>query len=596
MRIASIHIENFLGAHSVDVRADAPVTLFAGLNGAGKSSIRDAIAIALTGDLGRVILKKEAGQLVRAGSDAAVCEIIDADGDEYRVTITAAGKITDGRKGRDADPVLPYVLDAQRFARLDDTGRRAFLFGLMGVKAGPVEIAERLQAKGCEAGKIERVRPLLRSGFDAASKEAKAKATEEKTLWRAISGETYGSEKAKTWRAHVPPYDAGAAKEIATELQHCDVAIGQWQQQVGKLQAEEQRRAGLRAKLPALREHASKIARISAKLTGDEQSLAEWEADLAKTAAAAGVGPRVGLVHDLAKAVAFLLEFVDLDPPGEEEAAARSAIAAYEREHGKLGATTGDERARARLPSVQSSRDTTASAIANDRRDLEAAKRALAEAESIEAELAEVFDAAGLADARDQTEKLKSQRDELVKKADAMKSIKAQIDAADKRTADAAAHAAAVAAWDAIGDALSPDGIPAEILAEALGPINDRLSQTAADTGWAAVLIAPDMAITAAGREYRLLSESERWRADAMLAEAIAHLSGARLLVLDRVDVLDLQGRQDLLSWLHTLADLGEIDSAVLFATLRAAPTGLPATIDAHWIENGIVGQLKEAA
>lgn len=174
--------------------------------------------------------------------------------------------------------------------------------------------------------------------------------------------------------------------------------------------------------------------------------------------------------------------------------------------------------------------------------------------------------------------------------------MKAQIDTAQKKTADAAAHAADVAAWDGIGDALAPDGIPGEILAEALGPINERLAQSAADAAWPQAAIAPDMSITGAGREYRLLSESERWRVDAMLAEAVAHLSGARLLVLDRFDVLDPIGRSQLLGWLDVLADTGEIDTALVFGTLKALPTGLPSTIAAHWVENGVVGQLKEVA
>ena len=301
MKIKSLFVSNFLGTSSVHVDTEAPVQLFAGRNGAGKSSLRDAVALALTADLGRVSLKKEAGQLVRAGAEAAVCEVETADGDAFHVTITATGKIADSRKGHDSDPMLAYVLDAQRFARLDATDRRAFLYGLMGVKTGQEEIAKRLHARGCDEKKIARVLPLLRSGFDAASKEAKAKATEAKGAWRAVSGETYGSEKAKTWRAHVPPYDAAAAKAATTELQHCDVAIEQWQQRVGKLQAEEQRRAGLRAKLPALREHAEKIERIAAKLVTDEEQLAGWEADLTKTAAAAGSGPRVGLVHEFAE-------------------------------------------------------------------------------------------------------------------------------------------------------------------------------------------------------------------------------------------------------------------------------------------------------
>jgi DNA-binding transcriptional LysR family regulator len=171
-------------------------------------------------------------------------------------------------------------------------------------------------------------------------------------------------------------------------------------------------------------------------------------------------------------------------------------------------------------------------------------------------------------------------------------------DAAEDKTKRAAEHAADVLAWDAIAEQLSPSGIPGDLLREALGPIQERLAQHAADTSWPQVRIHDDMRITAGERDYRLLSESERWRCDAMLAEAITHLSGCRLLVLDRMDVLDLRGRSDLLGWLDTLADLGEIDTALVFATLKAEPTQLPAHCAAHWINSGACApqQLKEAA
>ena len=142
------------------------------------------------------------------------------------------------------------------------------------------------------------------------------------------------------------------------------------------------------------------------------------------------------------------------------------------------------------------------------------------------------------------------QRAELVKKLDTLKALKAQADAAEKKTADAARHHADVVAWDGIGEALAPSGIPSEILAEALDPINTRLQQSAADAEWLTVGINSDMSVTCGDRPYALLSESEQWRADAMLAEAISHVSGLRLLVLDRFDVLDLKGREDLLAWL----------------------------------------------
>lgn len=605
MRIANLHVSNFLGATAVDVATPQPVQLFAGRNGAGKSSLRDAIALALTADLGRVGLKKEAPALITDGADLAVCRIVDADGDEYQVSLSRSGKIIDSRGGRDSDPILPYVIDAQRFARLPHAERRAFLLGLMGIKTEPAEIRRRLidrlfhkvACKDHELARIERIVPLLRAGFDPASKEAKAQATQAKGAWRTVTGEAYGSEKAKTWRATIPPYDAKIGAGLATELQHCDVAVEQWQQQVGKLQAEEQRRAGLRAKLPALLDQAGNMARVSDKLARDQATLAEYEQALKDLKAKAGAGPRVGLVHDLATAVAYLLSFIALDtPPSAGDTQAQAALEAYEREHGAVGDTGGDADAQARLPEVQRSRDLMASAVNNDRRDLSAAQQAKATADAMAAELAEVFDAAALADARHQADTLKLQRVAIVEKIDAQKSIKALVDGAAKKTKEATAHAADVTAWDAIGDALAPDGIPAEILAEALDPLNARLASSAVDTDWPLVVVTADMAVTYGGRDHRLLSESERWRADAMVAEAIAHLSGARLLVLDRFDVLDAAGRQDLLSWLDELAEVGEIDTALLFGTLKAVPVGLPETIAAHWLENGVCCQLKEAA
>ena len=63
---------------------------------------------------------------------------------------------------------------------------------------------------------------------------------------------------------------------------------------------------------------------------------------------------------------------------------------------------------------------------------------------------------------------------------------------------------------------------------------------------------------------------SQRNGVNAMIAEAISHLSGVKLLVLDRVDVLDMVGREDLLYWLDGLAEDGEIETALLFAALKA--------------------------
>jgi DNA repair exonuclease SbcCD ATPase subunit len=71
MKLTHLRIQDFLGVRAVDMPLTKPVTLICGANASGKSSIRDAVALALTADLARVGLKKEAGQLVRSGANCA---------------------------------------------------------------------------------------------------------------------------------------------------------------------------------------------------------------------------------------------------------------------------------------------------------------------------------------------------------------------------------------------------------------------------------------------------------------------------------------------------------------------------------------------
>ena len=412
-------------------------------------------------------------------------------------------------------------------------------------------------------------------------------ATEAKGAWRAVAGENYGSEKATIWRADAPKVDEAQCKGLITQANHVEVCLSSWTKEVGALESDEQRRAGMRARLPALREHADKLAQIVAKMALDEASLAGWVTALATTNAAAGAGPRVGLVHDLAEAIDATLKEFTVD--GYERL--REALADYEAQHGKIGNTAGDPEARALLPEQQRAHDLLASSVSNDKRDMAAAQQAKGEAARIDAELAENFDAAGLAEAREKVKEMMAERKDLAEKIDIISATRRAASLAEKRTGDAAVHAADVAAWSAIGDALAPDGIPAELLAAALGPINARLAQSAADAQWPRVEITADMLICTGlhQRPYALLSESERWRCDAMIAEAIAHLSGTKLLLLDRFDVLDLSGRSDLIAWLDMLAENGEIDTAVIFGTLKALPVNLPATFGAHWMSAGVV-------
>lgn len=199
-------------------------------------------------------------------------------------------------------------------------------------------------------------------------------------------------------------------------------------------------------------------------------------------------------------------------------------------------------------------------------------------------------------DAAEEQKALREARDELAHAGSELDGIRESVQhgeqekakAADttQKAKDAASAHAEVEAYESLAAAFAPDGIPGDLLAEALDPINDRLAQHAVATGWPTVRIDADMAIAANGRQYRLLSESEQWRVDAMVAEALSHISGLRLLVLDRMDVLDLPSRGAALKWLKKLAADGEQDTIIVMATLKADPgKALGDDVGVFWLE-----------
>lgn len=599
MKIEHVYISSFLGIQTLDIQTSTPITLICGPNGAGKSSCRDGIKLALTADLGRVTLKKDAGQLVRAGDSQAICEVRDTDGDAWSVTITAAGKIVDSQKGRQTEPTLPYTLDAQRFAQLDATERRAFLFGLMGVKLDGAAVAAKLAERGCDAAKAARIAPMLRAGFQAAAEDAKAQATAAKGAWRAITGETYGAVKAATWNAPAVAFSQQAMDAAQQSLAAVEAGIAQAQQKLGALESVAKAVADARSKLAGLRETAAQLVRRQVKLQHDEKALKNAQDALDNAAAKAGSAPRVGLVHDLARSVDALMQLGAVDKFSVVWEDALQALDAYEAQHGSLNTAVGDSEAQGRLPALTQARDLLASAVRNSMRDVKASEDAASQVQLLEQQIAEAgkADTAALDIARQQLATAQAERKACTEAIDKLRATKAAADGAAQKTAAASKHHADVDGWDKIAQALAPDGIPADLLAAALGPINVRLAQSAADAQWSRVKIGADMAITYGGRQYSLISESEKWRADAMVAEAIASQSTWRLLLLDRFDVLDLPGRSDLIAWLDVLAEAGEVDSVFLFGTLKAEPTGLPASIGTHWIDSGMAAQqLKEAA
>lgn len=607
MKITNIQTSNFLGARAVNLALSKPVALIAGKNYAGKSSLQEAVRMALTGEPVRVDLKKDYAALLSTGADAGFAEVAVDNMD-----LAAFSIILPSGKGNHSDiAALPYVLDAQRFASMDGNARRQFLFGLCGVKLDGPAVKQRLLDKGCAAAKVEQAAPLLRAGFDAAAKEAASKARDAKASWKtATGGETWGKEKAPNWKPPVLEFDADQAEKLLVNVRATiaadDADIGGLQQDIGAARAEITRRQSAEARRLELHTKAQTAGRIKARLDHDEAELAAWEKKVADCRAAAGVArpdpkaPGEFLLRGLATVTGEFLALSSDFPEVEWPADLINRAAAHHAEYVKLhGDPVGhdaapDLEAGAKLPEYESALKLMQSAVANGKRDLDAANAAQAEYDKAVAEQGTALpDIEGM---QAKLHEITTRRDNF--RADERKYVDMARQAAGRAALveQVTKLHADVVEWTAIADALAPDGIPAELLAEALGPINARLAVSAESAQWPVVKIGSDMVITYGGRTRNLLSKSEKWREDAMIAEAVSHISGVKLLVLDEFDILDMAGREDALYWLDGLAQDGDIDTALVFGTLKAIPAQLLPSMEGFWIENGTTGSLKAAA
>jgi uncharacterized Zn finger protein (UPF0148 family) len=314
---------------------------------------------------------------------------------------------------------------------------------------------------------IDKIMPMLRSGFDAAHGEARKQTTEARAGWAGVSGERYGSEKAKSWE---PPH-----KEVS-------------EQQLSELKA---------AVLAA-----------------------ENLYDAAQQEVGSFRGAPTGIIFPCPSCETKLVYD-------------RGNIRTVSEEDQNAHMTKTDER---------------------------------------KAELHQAVE-----DAR---EKRDSERE-------ALELVERQIEFnehSDQVKARAAGYHQQVEDWAKCADALAPDGIPGEIIADRIKPLNDRLRDCAMHTGWPQTTVTPTMDILVDNRPFGLQSESSQWRAQAAIAEAISAISGVGLLILDRLDVLDLANRGRLIKWIIGIAS--SHNNIILIGTLKEAPK-LPTSVKVHWLENG---------
>lgn len=566
MHIQRIEVANVLGLARADITIGGGILLAAGNNMSGKSSLRDAISMALTGAPARVTKKKDMDQLLHGGAKKG------------RATVYSGGEILGEiklPKGEFAGPdfagseYLPLVLDPSKFASMTNDERRALLFKITGCGVSMKTIEPLLVKRGVDMGLFAEVQAMLRQGFPAACTYAEGQARDGKAVWKATTGETWGSDKADGWEMELPavtvptPDEIKAAADVVAATE-ADIAKGN--ERKGQLMEQKRQQESSAQRTADLREKAEGLDRHKAKLESTETDLAVWrkKADDLKAQLASAQAAAAGC---------------ECPSCGAKLKIEGATLVPYAPANAKAGNVTDLQ---AKLKEATDARDMLERTQRNDLSLVAAAEQAVIDLAA--AEQAEAFNPDSLAKVAEKLNTLQQRLATEKAKASALADLRDQAANASSITQKAAQQHASIMAWLNIKDAMAPDGIPADLLQQALSPFNQSLEVLAGMAGWPLVVVDKNIDITSQGRQYHLTSESEKWRADTLLAIAIAQLTGLKMTVLDRFDVLELKARGQLTGMLCKLVQLQAMDTIVMLGTMKAIPAGMPPEVTCVWI------------
>jgi hypothetical protein len=139
---------------------------------------------------------------------------------------------------------------------------------------------------------------------------------------------------------------------------------------------------------------------------------------------------------------------------------------------------------------------------------------------------------------------------------------------AEEETKQAKAAHETNLAWQTVIEAMSPSGIPSDLLISTVLECNNTMLLMSQQAGFVrAVTMTDELELQIGSTPYALASESEKWRMQAISTLMLAERSGSRIVVLDGLDVIEPQSRLPIINLAKSVDR-----QVVMMATLKAAP------------------------
>lgn len=517
-----IIVRDYRGIASAEIEC-APIALLAGPNGAGKSSIAEAAAACLTGHALAARLdvdKKEAGQVVRDGATgsgfARVIRKVDgADPAQAQVSWPECALRTTGEMPPHASPFalgqlhdLLYGRPAERAAiiqrYLKSTPTKADLYEAMIAAA---DFAD--EAVNKLWGEIERL------GWDSAATAQDALRGKANQDWRKLTGTTFGSEKARTWRPDGwdPLLEGTSPASIEAMIAASRAALEEALKTHAVDEAER-----TRLQLLANQKEARATILAAAKLFEEEK-----DAELGRA-----MGGRKGLPIPIEAAGYPCPHCGEKVMVIGEGASIRLSV--YE------GVSPADNNTR--RTAIKKANDAIGDATKAKDDAIRARITAETELEASETATAAILAAGG------------GERD--ASRVEALRAEVAQRETELRLVITATAARKEYLAWlsaDIKLGLLSPAGLRAKKLIESIAAFNTGvLAPLAKSAEWGPVEMVSqnNLIFQLGGRRYGLLSSGEQWRVRAVLQAALATLDGSDLVIIDDTPDLDEVSRNGL--------------------------------------------------
>jgi len=501
-----ITVKNYRGCAEADLEL-APIALVAGLNHAGKSSIAQAVAAALTRNPAIVegVTKAGAEVLLRDGEKRGRCTVGDESG-SVSANWPGASVSEDGR-GPQASEIACGLVSLVGMKPKDAA---AALIAAM--SALPTLDDLRAACPGVRPELLDAVWKRIQSeGWDASAKRAGERSASLKGAWEQITGERWGVQKGAGWAAPgLPGADIDPQQEVAACRQALEDAIAN--------------QAANEAEVQRLQAEASKAQSRAATVANLEEESRTLNADVQRLIAEQNALPRPETAEQMVecphcKGHLVVVSRTDVRAPvagvTDEENQRRQAAIDAKREEVRV-AQVGAAQVDSEL------REYRAALAASNRaqQQLDAMPTGTVTAEQVQA-------------ARN-----------ALRQAD-------DWNVAVSKTAAAASRHAEIVENNDLVAALAPNGVRQTVLASKMSALRARLVELSAAAGWSTVELDDDLRVTLGGRAYGLLSASEQFRVRTVLQVALADLDGSDAVIIDAADILDRGGRNGLFSMLR---------------------------------------------